>query len=242
MVSESLARRLWPGESPIGKRVFWGGTTGRTRTVVGVSGDIRDVQLDAAPSPLLFVPHAQVSVPQLTVVIRTTLPTEQIAPALRAALRDIDPALPSPPVYRVSTSRAEATLAPRFNLSLLVAFAGVALVLALTGVYAMLAFMVSERRREMAVRLALGATGAEVARHVIGGGLRLSFLGVLVGVGVALAATAMLSSQLYEVTPTDPVTFAAAALSLLAAAAFASYLPARQAARIDAAVLLSRDA
>ena len=242
VVSESLARRLWPGESPIGKRVFWGGTTGRTRTVVGVSGDIRDVQLDAAPSPLLFVPHAQVSVPQLTVVIRTTLPTEQIAPALRAALRDIDPALPSPPVYRVSTSRAEATLAPRFNLSLLVAFAGVALVLALTGVYAMLAFMVSERRREMAVRLALGATGAEVARHVIGGGLRLSFLGVLVGVGVALAATAMLSSQLYEVTPTDPVTFAAAALSLLAAAAFASYLPARQAARIDAAVLLSRDA
>jgi putative ABC transport system permease protein len=242
VVSESLARRLWPGESPIGRRLFWGGTTGRTRTVVGVSGDIRDVQLDAAPPPLLFVPHAQVSVPQLTLVIRTAQPTEQIAPALRAALRDIDPALPAPPVYRVSTSRAQATLAPRFNLSLLVAFAGVALVLALTGVYAMLAFMVSERRREMAVRLALGATGAEVARHVIGGGLRLSLAGVVIGVGIALAATTLLSRQLYEVTPTDPLTFAAAALSTLGAGVLASYLPARQAARIDAAVLLSRDA
>jgi predicted permease len=241
VISEELARRLWPGESPIGKRIYWGGTTGRTRLVVGVSGDIRDVQLDAVPPPMLFVPHAQVSVPQMTVVIRTTLPMEQIAAPLREVFTNIDPSLPPPAVHSVASSRAESTRAPRFNLSLLVAFAGVALVLALTGVYAMLAFMVSERRRELAVRLALGATGADVARQVLGRGMQLSLGGVVLGAAGALAAAAVLSNQLYAVAPTDPVTFMGAALSLLAAAALASYLPARQASRVDAAALLRRD-
>ena len=240
VVSETLARRLWPGESPIGKRIYWGGTSGRTRTVVGVSGDIRDVQLDVESTPMVFVPHAQVDMPVLTMVVRTAEPVERIAPAIRQRLRDLDAGLPAPPIYRLADSRAAGAMAPRFNLSLLAAFATIALVLAVTGVYAMLAFMVSERRREMAVRMALGASRPQIAKLVLRSGLGLSILGLTLGIGGAVAATHLLSRLLYGVEPTDPLTFAAATVALLAAAAIACYLPARQASRLDAAAVLNR--
>jgi predicted permease len=240
IVSESLARRLWPGESAIGRRIYWGGTTGRTRTVIGVSRDIRDVALDTEPAPVLFVPHAQVDVPFMTIVIRSQEPAERMAPAVRQVIRDLDAGLPAPPIHPLARSRAEATMAPRFNLLLLGAFATIALVLAVTGVYGTLAFMVSERRREMAVRLALGASGPQVVRLVLRDGLGLSMLGVILGIGGAVATTQVLSRLLYGVQPTDPLTFAAATLALLSAAAVASYLPARQASRLDAAAVLNR--
>jgi predicted permease len=240
VVSESLARRLWPGESPIGKRIYWGGTTGRTREVVGVSGDIRDRQLDAEPSPMLFLPHGQVPVPQLTVVVRTSESSDRIAPALRQYVRELDAGLPSPPVHDLASSRRNATMAPRFNLSLLASFAGIALVLAVTGVYATLAFMVAERRREMAVRMALGASGPQLARLVLRNGLGLAALGAALGIIAAVATTHLLARLLYGVQPTDPWTFTAATLALITAAALASYLPARRASRLDAAAVLTR--
>jgi hypothetical protein len=238
VVSEGLARRLWPGESPIGRRIYWGGTSGRTRTVIGVSADIRDMRLEAEPPPMLFVPHAQVELPAMTVVVRTALGTEAVAPALREALRAVDPALPAPTLYEIRESQAEAAAAPRFTLSLLGAFALIALVLAVTGVYAMLAFAVAERRREIAVRMALGASGPRIARLVLQSGLGLAAIGVGAGSLAALVATRALSSLLYGVEPTDPATFAAAAAGLLGAAALACYLPARQAVRVDPMALL----
>jgi predicted permease len=240
VVTESLARRLWPGESPIGKRIYWGDPSGDTRTVVGVSGDIRDVQLDADPTPILFVPHAQLEMPVLTVVIHTAEPVDRMAPAIRQAVRELDAGLPAPSIYRLASSRAEATTGPRFNLSLLAAFAAIALVLAVTGVYAMLAFMVSERRREIAVRVALGASGSQIAGLVLRNGLLLSMVGAALGIGAAIAATRLLSGLLFDVEPTDPLTFAAATAALLAAAAVASYLPARQASRLDTLAVLNR--
>jgi predicted permease len=238
VVSEGLARRLWPGESAIGKRLYWGGTTGRTRTVVGVTGDIRDVRLEAEPPPILFVPHGQVGMPVMTVVVRTPLSVAAIAPALREALRELDTALPAPSIHDIGVSRADAVAGRRFNLSLLGAFAVIALVLAVTGVYAMLAFTVSERRREMAVRLALGAGGPRIARLVLRNGLGLALVGVGVGTAVALAVTRVLSSLLYGIEPTDSLTFATAAAGLLAIAAIACYLPARQASRLDPIAIL----
>jgi predicted permease len=240
VVSERLAERLWPGESPIGKRIFWGGTSGTTRTVIGVSGDIRDVQLDAQPTPLLFVPHSQVDVPSLTVVIRSREPVERLGPAIRHALREMGVAGPAPPIYQLASSHDDVLSAPRFNVLLLGAFAAIALVLAITGVYSMLAFMVSERKREIAVRMALGASGAQVTSLVMRNGVRLSLLGALAGGAAALAVTRLLSRLLYQVEPTDLATFTAATLALLAAATLASLLPARQAARVDAAALLNR--
>jgi predicted permease len=240
VVTDSLARRLWPGESPIGRRIYWGGTSGSTRTVIGVSGDIRDVQLDADPPPILFVPHAQVDVPLLTVLIRTAAPVEQIAPAIRERLREIDAALPAPPIYPLTESRNEATMTSRLTLALLATFATIAFVLATTGVYAMLAFTVSERRREMAVRVALGASGSQVAGLVVRNGVGLALAGAMLGIGGALAATRWVSYQLYDIAATDPATFAAATTALLGAAAVASYLPARHASAVDAAAVLNR--
>lgn len=238
VVSSSLAERLWPGESAVGKRLYWGGTTGRTRLVVGVSGDIRDVQLEAAPPPMLFVPHAQLDLRSMTVVIRSTTGLEAVAPELRAIMRDLDPAMPVPPVHSVDDSHAALAAGPRFNLWLLGAFASVALVLAVTGVYAVVAFTVAERRREIAVRMALGASEARVVGMVLRSGVRLSALGVIAGTLAALGATRLLAGLLYDVAPTDPLTFTAAAGVMLAVAAVASYLPARQASRMDAIATL----
>ena len=238
VMSDGLARRLWPNESAIGKQIYWGGTTGRTRTVVGVTGDIRDIQLDAEPTPMLFLPHAQVDMPAMTIVVRTPSALATITPAVRQILREMDAAMPAPPIYEIDASRAEVAAGPRFNVSLFAAFAAIALVLAVTGVYAMLAFTVSERRREIAVRLALGASGTRMAGAVLRNGLGLAAIGVAAGSIAAFGVTRVLSSLLYGVEPTDPLTFAAAAASLLGAAALACYLPARQASRLDPTAIL----
>ena len=232
VISASLATRLWPGESAIGKRIYWGGTTGRTRTVVGVVGDIRDVQLDRDTSYMVFLPHAQVDLPAMTVLIRAA-DGATVAPVVRDLVRRVDPTLPAPSIYPIETSRAGTAAAPRFNLALLTAFAAIALALAVSGVYAMLAFTVAERRREIAVRLALGASGARVARQIVWNGLALTAVGVLIGGAAAVAAAGVLSNLLYGVQPTDRLTFAGAAAVLLAAGALACLVPARQAMRLD---------
>ena len=220
----SLARRLWPDGDAVGKRVYWGGTSGRTRTVIGVTGDIRDVQLEVEPGPILFVPHAQVDVPAMTVVIRTSLDAAHMAQALRAVVRDVDAELPAPPVQRIGANLVGASAGPRFNMALLAAFAGIALALAVSGVYAMLAFGVAERRREIAVRLALGASADGITALILRSGLALALAGVAVGTRRGLAMTRVLTSLLYGVEATDPLTFAAAAVLLLAAAAAACYV------------------
>jgi predicted permease len=234
VITESLAGRLWPGESAVGKRIYWGGTTGRTRTVVGVVRDIRDVQLDLDTSSMVFLPHAQVDLSAMTVVVRTPEGLASIAPLLRDAVRRADPALPAPPIEAIDTSRFATAAGVRFNLTLLAAFAGIALVLAVTGVYGMLAYAVAERRREIAVRLALGASGTRVARQILWSGLTLTLTGVVVGAAGAVAAARVLTSLLYGVRPTDPLTIAGACLVLLTVAVAACLVPARQAMRLDA--------
>lgn len=238
IVNRSLARQLWPAGDAVGKRIFWGGTTGRTRAVIGVTGDFQDEQLDAAAGPMLFVPHAQVDLGGMTVLLRTPLDVGSVAPALRAVVRSLDPALPAPDVYEVEASRAAAASGPRFNTALLGAFAAVAFALAVTGVYAMLAFTAVERRRELAVRIALGASAREIVRLLLAGGLTLAGIGIVVGLALAAGLTRLLRSLLYEVAPTDPWTFGGAALALLAAAALAGYLPARRAGRLDPLTVL----
>jgi putative ABC transport system permease protein len=187
---------------------------------------------------MLLVPHTQVSVPAMTILVRTGLNLSAIAPALRAAVRDMDAALPAPEIHDVESSRAGAAAGPRFNTALVGAFAAIALVLAVTGVYAMLAFSVEERRRELAVRLALGAGAGDIVRLVLGGGLTLAAVGAAVGAAAAVATTRVMRSLLFDVAPTDPATFMGAAAMLLAAAALACYLPARRAGRLDPVAIL----
>jgi predicted permease len=238
LVSRSLAGRLWPGGEAVGKRIFWGGTTGRTRTVIGVVGDIRDVRLEADPSPMLYLPHTQVPLPAMTVIARTPLDGSSIASGLREAVRRVDAGLPPPDVHEVGASRADSAAGPRFNLWIVASFAVLALILAMTGVYGTLAFTVAERRREIAVRLALGATSARVVRLVLGSGMRAAAAGIVAGLAGALVAARGLDSLLYGVAPRDPASFAAAATLLLLTAAAACYIPARRAAAVDPATVL----
>ena len=238
LVSRSLASRLWPGQDAIGRRLFWGGTTGRTRTVVGVVGDVRDVRLDADPPPMLYVPHTQVDLPAMTVIARTSLPASALAPALREAVRRLDPGLPPPEVHEVSGSRTDAAASERFNLLVVAAFATLALILAVTGVYGALAFTVAERRREIAVRLALGATPSGVVRLILATGIGAAAMGIAVGLAGAVVGVRLLESLLYGIAPRDPLSFAAAGTVLLVTAGAACYIPARRAAAVDPAVVL----
>lgn len=240
VVSRSLARMLWPDGNAVGRRIFWGGTTGRPRTVVGVVADFQDVQLEAAGAPMLFVPHAQVDLPGMTVLVRTPLDAGSVVPALRDAVRGLDPALPAPDVHLVSASRSAAAAGSRFNAALLGSFAAIAFVLALTGVYGMLSFTAVERRRELAVRMALGATGRQIVHLLLVRGVSLTAAGAILGLGLSAALTRVLRSMLFEITPTDPLTFAAASVALIAAATVACYLPARRAAEADPLTVLGR--
>ncbi|MDQ3069073.1 MAG: ABC transporter permease, partial [Acidobacteriota bacterium] len=232
MVSESLAARLWPDGSAVGRRILWGGLTGRPRTVIGVAGDIRDFTLDADVMPMLFLPHAQLPMASMTVLVRAARP-ELLGPQIQAEMRRIDPALPPPAMALVDDNRARAFAGPRFNAWLLGAFAAIAATLAATGVYAMLAFAIGERRREIAVRLALGARPATIVRMVVGEGMRMITAGLVAGLLAALWLTRYLASLLFGVSVSDPATFAAVASALVVLALAASLIPARQASRMD---------
>lgn len=238
VLSERLARQLWPDGTAVGKRIYWGGNDGPTRTVIGVVGDIQDVQLEAEARPMLYVAHQQVEMPGMTMIVRTPGSAAALAAPLRDLVRQIDPTLPAPTVQDIESGRAVSVAGPRFNLWLLGTFAAIAVVLAATGVYGMLAFTVVQRRREIAVRLALGADPTDIRRLVLRSGLRLAIAGVAAGAGLALAVTRVLSSMLFGVEPTDPLTFAAAALTLLAIAALACYLPARHASHLEPGLVL----
>nr|MBA3949128.1 ABC transporter permease [Acidobacteriota bacterium] len=232
MVSERLAARLWPDGYAVGRRILWGGLTGRPRTVIGVAGDIRDFSLDSEAMPMLFLPHAQIPLTAMTVLVRGARP-ESLAAQIRAEARRLDAALPAPAMSLVDDNRARAFAGPRFNAWLLGAFALIAVTLAGTGVYAMLAFAIGERRREIALRLALGARPSTIVRMVVGEGMRMTSAGLVAGLLAALWLTRYLSSLLFGVSVSDPATFASVAAALVVLALAASLIPARQASRMD---------
>ena len=237
VISESLAAAGWPGDDPIGKLVQFGNMDGDLRpfTVVGIVGDVRDASLEAKPAPTFYAdsrqrPGALAGPMDLVLVARAD--AAGLAGAVRRLVHESDPQV-APSLETLSEIRAESLAERRFQLLLLGIFAATALLLAAIGVYGMISFHVAQRRREMGVRLALGASGATVVRLVLHRGLLLAGLGVAVGLAAALAAGRLMRSLVYGVTTTDPVTFLVAPLVLLAAAALACYLPARRAARVD---------
>jgi len=174
----------------------------------------------------------------MTLIVRSPLDIGQMAPALRFVLREADAALPPGGIHRVEASRVEAAAEPRFHLSLLAAFAAIALVLAVSGVYATMAFDLAERRREIAVRLALGASPRAMAGLLLREGTGLAVAGTIAGAAVAAGLARALRSLLFDVAPTDPWTFAVAAATVVIAAAAACYLPARRAGRLDPLTIL----
>ena len=234
VISASLARQLWPGEDAVGKSLFWGGTTGTPKRVVGVVGDVRDRAPEAEPQPMLYLPYAQLELPMVTLLVRTDLARPAaLAGSLRGVVWSLDPNLPVPEVTPLAANQAALLAGTRFRALLLAAFAGVALLLAALGVYSVMAFAVARRTREIGVRLALGARPAEVARAVLRRGLALTAAGVAVGAVGSLAAGRAAAGLLYETPPTDARTIAAVALLLGVTALLATWLPSRRATRVD---------
>ncbi|HEX8179612.1 MAG TPA: ABC transporter permease [Pyrinomonadaceae bacterium] len=238
VINETMARKHWPGESPIGKRITIWRDEKFAREIVGVVGDTR-AALDAPAGAQMYVPFAQDSGwGALTMVVRTSVEPSSLAATVRNEIHALDKTLP---VYNVKTMNevAAASVAPqRASMLLLTAFASVALLLAVIGIYGITAYYVTQRTHEIGVRMALGAQASDVLRLVVGQGIRLTLIGLALGLVSAMALTRVMATLLYGVQPTDPATFALGALLLAAVALLACYIPARRATKVDPLIAL----
>jgi putative ABC transport system permease protein len=245
IVSDRLARLLWPGVDPIGKRLTLGfGPLDEQPwvIVVGVVGDVKQTTLGDETPPAIYVPLQQAPRPfllrNLTFVVRTSGDPTGVVPMVRREIRNVDPNLPFDRVQTMRRLLGDSVSEPRFRSTVIGLFATTALVLVATGILGVLAYSVARRTREIGLRMALGAQRTGVLRLVVGQALRMTVTGIAVGLAAALALTRLLSRFLFDVRPSDPATFIAAAVVLIGAAIVASYVPARRATRVDPLVAL----
>jgi putative ABC transport system permease protein len=247
IISQTVARRLWPGENPLGRRLSMDDhpKPGDWLTIVGVVDDIHQQDLKKSANPAIYQPYAQVSsvgfLNHMTFVVRTLGNPSELASVVRRALREVDPNIPAQSLATMQALVSESTAEPLFQTRLLAVFSLMALALAAFGIYAVLAYSVEQRKREIGIRMALGAAAGDVTRLVLRRAAALISLGLLTGALGALAVTRVLSAFLFEVQPTDGVTGASVALLLAAVALLAGWLPAHRAAHLDPLVALRHE-
>jgi predicted permease len=234
VANEALVKRFWPNENPIGKRIAFGRDT-IGMPIVGIVADIRDRGLGVAPTPMLYMgyPSALNVVRTITLVVRGRGGTETVVAAMRSALREVDRAVPLYSTQSVPDMVNASIAQPRLTTTMLTLFAGIAMVLAVLGIYGVVSYSVTQRSQEMGVRMALGARRADVVRMVLSEALLLAGGGALIGLFGASAATTLIRGWLYGIERNDPTTMAGAAVVLIVVALLASYLPAMRAARVD---------
>jgi putative ABC transport system permease protein len=237
IVNEELARRSWPGEDPIGKRLQVGTELTRWRQVVGVVGNARLSGLEAKVDPAIYVPFPQNSWPNALrnsfIVLRTTTDPQSLIPAIRRELRSVDPTFPITQIRTMDEIVGDSLSQRRFNTALLALFAFVAVALAAVGIYGVMSYAVSQRTREMGIRMALGAEQSDITMLVTSNGARLAALGIAIGVVAAAISSRLMSSLLFGITATDPITFVLTAVLLGIVTLLASYIPSRRAAGTD---------
>ncbi|MFL6227272.1 MAG: ABC transporter permease [Pyrinomonadaceae bacterium] len=240
IINDSLARKYFAGEDAVGKRlVFAGGTVSGAREIVGVVGDVRHAGLEAETTPEIYVPFTQVATSRLTVVARARSGDPAgVTAALRGVIRQTDKDSPIYNVHTMNELLSASVARRRFNMILLGSFAALALLLASLGIYGVISYTVTQRTHEIGIRVALGAQASDVLRMVLGQGMILTFVGVGVGLVGAFALTRVMSSLLFGVSATDPLTFAVVALLLPAVALVSCLIPARRATRVDPMVAL----
>ena len=237
VVSEAVARRLWPGQDPVGKRFrFLGGDPGDWRTVVGVAGDVRFRRLKEA-TPTIYLPWHQL-ITFGTFAVRTRDALGSVLPAVRRTVREFDPQIDVWDARTMDDYLAKPLAQPRLSTLLLSVFGLVGLLLAAIGLYGIVASTVQERTRELGVRVALGATPGRLRRDVLAAALGVTSVGAVVGLAAALVSSRLLTALLFQVSPTDPITLAGVCVLLLGVGVGAAYLPARRAMRIDPAQAL----
>ena len=237
VINEAMAKRYWPNDDPVGKRMAIGDSSKDSawRTIVGIVGNVRHASLTEDPVPFAFIDYRQdlESWPRMAFVLKTKPDAASLTPAVRSSLVSIDP---QQPVYAIDPMEKllENAVAPRrFVMSLIAGLALVALLLAMVGIYSVISFSVSERTREIGIRMALGAKRRDVLGMVLGQGMAVSALGIAVGLAVAFGLMRLLRTLLFEVSATDPTTFALVAILVGFVALLACYIPARRATTVD---------
>ena len=233
LVNEAFAREVWPGQDPIGKGLKFDPEATMWTRVIGVVGDIRHLGPATPPRPEVYQPDTQRSFPFMAFVVRTEADPAAVVPSLRRAVAELDPALPLGGLRTMDEHLRRSLSKPRFFSTLVTAFGALAVTLALIGIYAMMAWSVSERRREFAIRLALGAGSPALVAMVVRHALVLAVIGITAGLLGARAAAAVVSGLLFGIQPTDPSAFALTALIVGSVALAACVIPVRRAIRVD---------
>ncbi|MBV9774630.1 MAG: ABC transporter permease [Gemmatimonadetes bacterium] len=238
VVNRTMAERFWPGRDPLGRRIRIGDPW---LTVVGVAEDVRMSRLNEKPSSQVYAPYTERSPASMTLLVRTGGDPAAATAEVRRAIRAVDPTVVADEVVAMDEVLHRSLWQQRLFGGLFTSFAAIALLLAVTGVYGVIAYSVSQRTHEIGVRMALGARPERILRMVVGQAARLAGVGVGIGLLGALAVTRLLASALYGVSPTDPVAFGVTTLLLAGAALAASWIPARRAVRVDPMVALRQD-
>jgi putative ABC transport system permease protein len=242
VVNETFARRYFPGENPLGKRirpgVWYSEGDGPMFQIVGVVGDVKHVNMSTPPNPEVYEPYLQDPFAGLSIVVRTVLPPEEMVASMRDQVQAMDKNLPMLDVRMLDEYVESSMAAPRFDTLVLASFAVLALALTAIGLYGVVSYSVSQRTREIGIRIALGAEHGDILRLVLRQGLALCVIGVGLGLAGSLGLARVIASLLYGIRATDTTTFAGIALLLLIVTVLASYIPARQASAVDPLVAL----
>jgi putative ABC transport system permease protein len=241
LVNQTLAKRMWPDEDPVGKRVKVGGMDSPWRVIVGVVGDVLHAGLDASQSNQIYLPETQSTDSGVVLVVRTSGPPAELAGGLRRVVADIDKNQPLSKIAPMDEVLIGSLAQRTFTLGLLGGFAGLALLLAAVGIYGLISYLVSLRGQEIGVRMALGALPLDILKMVLREGMKLAAIGLTLGVAIGLSAARALSGLLFRVRPSDPLALVGGASLLMLTAALASYLPARRAAHADPMMALRHE-
>ena len=233
VINQTMARQLFPNQDPVGRRIRFGSPAAPLISIVGVVGDVRHSGLEAPPAPEMYTYYLQNPPVNPFIVIRTTGDPSALASVVRGEVQAIDKTIAAYDIRPMEQVRAESVSQRRFVLLLVAAFGALALLMAAVGVYGVMALIVTERTPEIGIRLALGAQPSSVMRLVVTHGVTLAAVGIAIGVGISLALTPLLTSQLFGIRPLDPPTVVGVPALLLVVAAVACYLPARRAMKID---------
>ncbi|HYC33867.1 MAG TPA: FtsX-like permease family protein, partial [Gemmatimonadales bacterium] len=238
VVNETMARRFWPNASPVGARITFEADMKHWIEIVGVVGDVRDRELGRAAEPQVYVAHAQWGSPAMTLVVRTAGDPLELLRPVQTAARKLDPDIPVAEARTMEQALETSLTSQKVRTAIFGAFATLALLLAAVGIYGIMAYLVTQREREIALRMALGASRSEVVSRVIGQSVRLAIPGLVLGVAGALASARVLAGFLYEVRPLDPATLGAVPLAVTLLVSAAALVPARRAARTEPMAVL----